>query len=82
MYTVYILYSEKYSKTYVGFTTDIQARFLSHNELGIKGWTIKFRPWIIIHTEEFSNKAEAMRREKWLKSGIGRDYINNELLKK
>ncbi len=82
MYTVYILYSEKYNKTYVGFTTDMQARFLSHNELGIKGWTIKFRPWIIIHTEEFSNKAEAMRREKWFKSGIGRDYIKNELLKR
>lgn len=82
MYTVYILYSEKHNKTYVGFTTDMQARFLSHNELGIKGWTIKFRPWIIIHTEEFYNKAEAMRREKWFKSGIGRDYIKNELLKR
>jgi len=36
--------------------------------LGTKGWTVKFRPWRIIHTEEFDTKAEAMQREKQLKS--------------
>ncbi len=81
MYTVYILYSVKHNKTYVGFTTDLQARFLSHNELGTKGWTIKFRPWQIKHTEVFATKSEAMKREKWFKSGVGREFIKNEILK-
>ena len=77
MFTVYILYSEKFDKTYVGFTTDLQKRFLSHNELGTKGWTIKFRPWKIIHTEVFPSKHDAMEREKYLKSGIGRTFVRS-----
>ena len=80
MFTVYILYSLRFDKTYVGFTTDLTARFKSHNELGIKGWTIKFRPWQIMHTEEYSTKKEAMAREQWFKSGIGREFIRKELL--
>ena len=57
-------------------------RFLSHNELGKKGWTIKFRPWKIIHTEKFQTKQEAIAREKQLKSGKGREWIWNELIPK
>ena len=56
MFTVYILYSEKFDKTYVGFTSDLEKRFLSHNELATKGWTIKFRPWKIIHSEIYDSK--------------------------
>jgi putative endonuclease len=81
MFTVYILYSEKFDKTYVGFTSDIEKRFLSHNELGKKGWTIKFRPWKIIYSEMFQTKHEAMSREKYLKSGVGRIFVGS-LIKK
>lgn len=75
MFTVYVLYSEKFNKIYVGYSSDLEKRFLSHNELGTKGWTIKFRPWKIIYTENFSAKKEAMKREKELKSAKGREYI-------
>jgi putative endonuclease len=50
-------------------------RFLSHNELATKGHTIKHRPWMIAHTEVFPTKAEAMKREKQLKSANGRKFI-------
>jgi putative endonuclease len=76
MFTVYILYSEKFNKTYVGFTSDLEKRFLSHNELVRKGWTVKFRPWKIIHTERFQTKEEAMRYEKFLKSGKGGVFVS------
>ena len=56
MYKVYILYSVKYKKIYIGYTSNIEQRLLSHNELATKGWTIKFRPWQIIHIEEFATK--------------------------
>ena len=82
MFTVYILYSAKFDKTYVGFTGDLPARFISHNELGIKGWTVNFRPWEIAHTEEFETKQEALVREKWFKSGVGGEYIRNVILKR
>jgi putative endonuclease len=75
MYYVYVLYSVDYDKTYVGFTTDLEARLLSHNHVNNKGWTKKYQAWEILYSEEFSNKASAMEREKELKTGKGRDYI-------
>jgi len=42
MFTVYVLYSQKYDKIYIGATSDLENRFLSHNELDTKGYTIKF----------------------------------------
>ena len=80
MFTVYVLYSEKYNKIYIGYTSNLDDRFKSHNELGTKGWTIKYRPWKIIHTEEFKTKKDAITREKQLKSGQGRQWIRNTLL--
>ncbi|MBL7746768.1 MAG: GIY-YIG nuclease family protein [Chitinophagaceae bacterium] len=77
MFTVYVLYSEKFDKIYIGYTSDIKARFKSHNELATKGWTVKFRPWKIIHKEIFDSKADAMRREKQLKTSRGREWIRN-----
>jgi putative endonuclease len=75
-YIVYILFSEKYNKTYVGFTSSLVERFKSHNELATKGYTIKYRPWMVIHIEVYQSKNEAMNREKWFKSGVGRDFIS------
>ena len=77
MFTVYVLYSENYDKIYIGFTSDLDKRFLSHNELGKKGWTIKFRPWKIVHTEKFQLKSDALKREKELKTATGRNYIRS-----
>ena len=48
---------------------------LSHNKLGKKGWTIKYRPWEVVYSQEFTTKAEAMKREKELKSAKGRAFI-------
>jgi len=79
-HTVYILHSEKYDKIYIGRTTNLTKRFKSHNELGTKGWTIKFRPWKIVYTEEFATKTEAMKREKQLKSAAARRWIWEELI--
>ena len=80
MYTVYVLHSATSDKIYIGYTTDIENRLLSHNKLATKGWTVKFRPWKLIYSEEFTSKSEAMKREKELKSHQGREYIRKELL--
>jgi len=73
-FTVYILFSENYQKHYTGFTDNLDQRLLSHNELG-KDWTSKFRPWKLMYTKQFTTKSEALFYEKWLKTGIGRDFI-------
>ncbi|TPG38175.1 GIY-YIG nuclease family protein [Flavobacterium pectinovorum] len=76
-FVVYILFSEKFNKNYTGYTSNLIERFKSHNILEIKGYTLKFRPWKVIHVEFFNSKSEAMKREKYLKTGIGREFIKN-----
>jgi putative endonuclease len=80
MFTVYVLHSEKYDKIYIGYTSNIEQRFISHNKLSKKGWTIRFRPWKIIHTELYESKQEALKREKQLKSSRGRHWIRTVIL--
>ena len=73
-YIVYILYSSKHKTHYTGFTSNLEQRLLSHNELG-KDWTSRYRPCKLIYTKEFIDKSEAMKLEKWLKTGAGREFI-------
>lgn len=76
-FVVYILFSKTHNKTYVGFTSNLINRFKSPNVLGTKGYTIKYRPWIVLHVEFYATKIEAMRVEKYYKTGKGRDVIKS-----
>jgi putative endonuclease len=77
---VYVLHSAATDKIYIGFTSDLDHRLKAHNELAIKGWTIKFRPWILIYAETFQTKSEALKREREFKSSRGRDFIRKNIL--
>ena len=70
-FIVYILYSEKFNKTYVGFTSNLIGRIKSHNELG-HDWTKSFRPWKVVYIEVFENKTDAIKKENYFKTGRGR----------
>ncbi len=76
MFTVYTLYSAKCQKHYYGYTSNLEARMLSHNLLG-HDWTAKYRPWAIIYTKEFDTKQGAILHEKWLKTGAGRAFVKS-----
>ena len=78
MFIVYALYSKTFDKIYIGFTSNIDERLKSHNELG-KGWTKSFRPWVVIYTEEHEKKTDALKREKQLKSSAGRLFIRSQI---
>ncbi|MBR8534502.1 GIY-YIG nuclease family protein [Carboxylicivirga sediminis] len=82
MYHVYVLYSKRYNKIYIGYTSDLKKRLLSHNERSNKGYTVKYRPWNLLYTESFEDKAETLRREKQLKGGQGREFIWDMVNKK
>jgi putative endonuclease len=73
-YFVYVIYSEKHDKIYIGMTSNLEKRVFAHNNLP-KGWTKNFRPWKLVYSEEFPEKSEAFKREKELKSHQGRDFI-------
>ena len=75
MFMVYVLHSPTYDKIYIGYSSIIEERLRSHNALGTKGWTLKYRPWVLVHTESFETKREALRREKQLKPSRGREWV-------
>ena len=71
----YVLYAPQRDKIYIGFSANPANRFIAHNHPKSKGYTSKFKPWILIHIEKYATKQEAMNREKQLKSHRGRDFI-------
>ena len=71
----YVLYSECFDKTYVGFTADLSLRLQFHNCNLNSGWTKRYQPWEVLYFEEFSDKSTAMTREQQLKSYQGRQFI-------
>lgn len=81
MFVIYILYSPKYGKIYIGYTADLEARLMAHNLLAHKGWTIRYRPWTLIYTESFEDKLSAMKREKALKTSKGREFAWQQVKK-
>lgn len=76
----YVLYSKKYNKIYVGYTSSLIERIRSHNSENNKGYTKTFQPWIVAHLEVFQRKREALIREKQLKSSRGRFQIWEEII--
>jgi putative endonuclease len=76
MYTVYILYSEKIDRYYIGYSSDVQSRLRKHNNAS-KGFTNTGRPWIIVYTESFDNKKDAENREKQLKRWKNRTRLES-----
>lgn len=79
MYFVYVLYSREYDRIYIGYSTDITSRIKSHNDPRNRGWTTKFKPWILLYSELIPSKKEALFREKQLKSFKGREFIKSLL---
>ena len=72
--TVYILRSKTDpSKHYVGITNDLRSRLDWHNH-GPAGHTVHYRPWSVVVTIEFPTEHDAIRFEKYLKSGSGRAF--------
>ncbi|MFD1314063.1 GIY-YIG nuclease family protein [Namhaeicola litoreus] len=74
MYYVYVLNSVNFDRNYTGFTKDLDRRVREHN-LGKNKSTKAYVPWKLIHVEEFEERLEARKREKYLKSGSGREYL-------
>ena len=81
MFYVYVLWSDKLQKRYIGFTGDITKRLTEHNS-SKSPFTKSGLPWKLIRVEEYSSKTEAQKRENFLKSGVVRKYLDSELKKK
>ena len=76
MFHVYVLRSEKTGRRYVGSCEDLETRVKRHN-LGHSKATRHAVPWTLVHSETFSNRADAERKERYYKSGRGRDELDH-----
>jgi putative endonuclease len=74
-YVVYILQSEKSGQYYIGQTSDLKERLRRHTEGRVRA-TKGATPWMLIYTEEFVTRGEAVRREREIKSKKNRAFID------
>ena len=76
MFSVYIIYSQKLDKFYIGYSADVEDRFRKHNRKS-KGFSSLGKPWILAYSESFETKKEAMAREKQLKNWKNRERLES-----
>lgn len=77
-YILYVLRSVNHNRKYTGITNNIERRLKEHNSGKTKS-TKGYRPWILVYTEAFGTEEAAHQRELYLKSGIGREFLNDKL---
>jgi putative endonuclease len=78
MHLVYVLRNQNNGRHYTGYTTDLTRRLGQHNG-GITKSTKNRGHWEMLYHEEFASRAEAMKREKFLKTGKGREELRRIL---
>ncbi|MDQ7948871.1 MAG: GIY-YIG nuclease family protein [Pedobacter sp.] len=78
VFIVYAIRSRKDNRIYVGFSSDVSRRLLEHNS-GKTRSTKGFRPWDLVYQESVSGRLNAREREKYLKSGTGKEFLKTLL---
>ena len=79
-YYTYVVQSLKDKQWYTGCTNNLRKRLKEHNE-GRVSATKNRKPFRLIYCEICLNKEDAYRREKYLKTGMGKRYLRNRLKK-
>ncbi len=78
MIYVYVLQSSFDDGLYIGMSGDLRRRFGEHQG-GESRSTKDRRPWTLIYYEAYLEKADAEGRERFLKSGGGRRFLDSQL---
>ena len=78
MYSVYVIKSRCRNYIYVGLSGNVRVRISQHNNKQNKT-TKPYAPFDILLIEEYSSRIEARVREKYLKSGIGKEFLKTLL---
>ncbi len=78
MFYVYVLLSDVDNQFYTGATSDLKERLQSHTDGRVPS-TKNRRPLQLLYYEACSSQEDAFRREKYLKTGMGKRYLRNRL---
>lgn len=74
MHYVYIIYSKKLNKKYIGYTKDLKDRLIHHNS-DRSNYTSKGVQWELLYYEVFKSEKDARQEELFLKTGRGRERL-------
>jgi putative endonuclease len=74
MYYVYAISSLSRTYVYVGLTINRDRRIDDHQK-GYNKTTRAYRSFKVILVEKYKTRQEARKREKYLKSGAGKEYL-------
>jgi putative endonuclease len=80
VYFVYAIRSLKDGRIYVGMTCDLERRIKEHNQ-GKTPSTKFYRPWKLLYNANCTNRIEARKEEKKLKSGFGKEFLKSIAIK-
>jgi putative endonuclease len=76
MYKVYAIKSLSRNYIYVGLTSNLSERLKRHNS-GYESTTRPYAPFRLIYEEICTDRQHAREREKYLKSGTGKEFLRN-----
>lgn len=76
MVDVYVILSEVNGEMYVGMALDVEKRLKQHNS-GQNRYTKGLRPWTVFRVEKFPDWKTGRVREKYLKSGVGKEFLKS-----
>lgn len=77
-YYVYILYSKKDHKYYTGYSGDLGNRLKEHQDGQVISTKYR-RPFDLVYYEAYRNEEDAKRRERYMKSGKGKKFLQVRL---
>ncbi|OGH69327.1 MAG: endonuclease [Candidatus Magasanikbacteria bacterium RIFCSPHIGHO2_01_FULL_47_8] len=73
-YYTYAISSLAHNYIYVGISDNPTRRIAQHNK-GYERTTKPYAPFKELLIEEFQTRAQAREREKYLKSGVGKEFL-------
>jgi putative endonuclease len=74
MFSVYAIRSLTRNYIYVGLTSNLESRLERHNK-GLERTTKPYAPFRVIFNEPHPTRKLAREREKYLKSGAGKEFL-------
>ena len=74
MFFVYAISSLVKNYIYIGLTIDVKRRLAEHND-GYNKTTKPYKPFKLIYSESYPTRIEARKREKYFKSGVGKEFL-------
>ncbi len=78
MFYTYVLRSKVDGKLYVGFSNDLRKRLIEHNR-GLVKSTSPRKPLELVYYEACLSEQNAIKREKYFKTGFGRRYLKTRI---